>query len=35
VLNGVVDQVRAIQAKHQMFSDWAARAIAFFDAHDA
>ncbi len=28
----VVDQMRAMQAEHQMFSDWAARAIAFFDA---
>ena len=30
----VVDQIRAMQAEHQMYSDWAARAIAFFDAHN-
>ncbi|MBY0275703.1 hypothetical protein K2Z84_10190 [Candidatus Binatia bacterium] len=29
----VIDQVRAAQAEHQMYSDWAARAVAFFDAH--
>ncbi len=29
----VVDQVRVMQAEHQMFSDWARRAIAFFEAH--
>lgn len=30
----VVDQVRVMQAEHQMFSDWAARAVAFLDAHN-
>ncbi len=30
----VIDQVRAMQAEHQMFSDWAARAVAFFEAHN-
>jgi len=29
----VIDQLRAMQAEHQMFSDWAARAAAWFDAH--
>lgn len=29
----VIDQVRAMQAEHQMYSDWAYRAVAFFDAH--
>lgn len=29
----VIGQVKAIQAEHQMFSDWASRAIAFFAAH--
>ncbi len=32
VRGAVVDQVRVMQAEHQMFSDWAARAIAFLDA---
>jgi len=31
----VVDQLRAMQAEHQMFSDWAARAAAWFDSHGA
>jgi len=30
----VVDQVRAVQAEHQMFSDWAARAVGFLLAHE-
>ena len=29
----VIGQVKAMQAEHQMFSDWAQRAIAFFDTH--
>jgi predicted esterase len=29
----VVDQLRAMGAEHQMFSDWAARAVGWFDAH--
>jgi len=33
VRNDVVDQLRAMQAEHQMYSDWAARALDFFDAH--
>jgi predicted esterase len=33
--NDVIDQVRATQAEHQMFSDWAERAAAFFDAHNS
>ena len=31
---GVVDQLRATQAEHQMFSDWARRAVAFLEAHE-
>ena len=34
VRNDIVDQVKAMQAEHQMFSDWAARAVAFFDTHN-
>ncbi len=30
----VVDQIRVMQAEHQMYADWAAREIAFLDAHD-
>lgn len=30
----VVDQLRASQAEHQMFSDWASRAVAFLDANE-
>jgi hypothetical protein len=30
----VVDQIRVMQAEHQMYSDWAAREIAFLDAHN-
>jgi hypothetical protein len=29
----VLDQAKAVQAEHQMFSDWARRALAFFEAH--
>ena len=34
VRNEVVDQIRAMQAEHQMYSDWAMRAVAFLDAHN-
>jgi hypothetical protein len=32
--NAVINQMRAMQAEHQMFSDWAARGVTFFDAHN-
>ena len=30
----VIDQLRASQAEHQMYSDWASRAVAFLDANE-
>lgn len=30
----VIDQLRAAQAEHQMYSDWAARAVAWLDANE-
>jgi|GEM_PF-1059574 len=30
----VVDQLRATQAEHQMYSDWAARAVAWLEANE-
>jgi len=33
ILSDVVDQVRVMQAEHQLYSDWAARTMDFLDAH--
>ncbi len=29
----MIDQVKVMQAEHEMFSDWARRAVAFFENH--
>lgn len=34
VRGDVIDQVRAVQAEHQMYSDWASRAVAWLDANE-
>jgi hypothetical protein len=34
VRNDVIDRIRVMQAEHQMYSDWATRAVSFFDAHN-
>lgn len=34
VAKDVIDQVLVMQAEHQMFSDWAMRAVTFFEAHN-